>query len=137
MKTGLHGIGHTSSQVAVRLYRPGYDLVEIRAREPADGVIWKAAPDLASQERAVDALFSAGTVAAGLTREADPEELLFDALVVLEPGSTSDEHRDALLFGAAEYDRLAASVQGRDSDALNAHTRLYKKAVALRTRAEQ
>jgi hypothetical protein len=49
---------------------------------------WNPAPGLDAQERALDALLP-------------PKRL--------EPGSTSAAHREALLFGAAEYERLEAT----------------------------
>jgi hypothetical protein len=84
---------HTSHSVALRLYRPGYELCEIRSWEHVNRVTWKPATGLEAQEKALDALF--------------PQKRL-------EPGSQSAKHREALLFGAAEYKRLAAAVRSRE-----------------------
>lgn len=77
----------TSHVVAVH-YRPGYDLVEIREGGGEGPVEWHAAPDAAAQEKSLNDLF-----------HPDDSELA--------PGSASDGQRQALLFGAAEYARLA------------------------------
>ena len=74
-----------SASVVVRLYRPGYDLVEIGPWEGTNRVEWKPTADLLAQKNAIDTLFPGKQ----------------------EAGSTSKTHREALLFGASEYERLA------------------------------
>ena len=85
--------------VALRLYRPGYELVEVKSWEPTNRVDWKPAADLLAQEEAVDRLF-------GGKRDGDEREAgrVFRAPVA---GSVSATHREALLFGMGEYERLA------------------------------
>jgi hypothetical protein len=85
----------TGHSVAVRLYRPGYELIEVKPGENVDKADWKAAPDLASQEKALDDLFC------HVGRDGDSHFLL-------APGSASATHKQALYFGAAEYERLAS-----------------------------
>ena len=97
---------HTSHSVAIRLYRPGYEVVEVKTWERVNRVVWKVALDLEAQEKAVDTLLPFGC---------------------LELGSKSPAHRDALFFGAAEYERLAANEPLKDH-----RTRLTKKADHLR-----
>jgi hypothetical protein len=107
----LNYLTHTSHSMALRLYRPGYELVEVKPWERVNRVAWKSAPDLEVQEKTLDTLLPLGR---------------------LEPGSKSAAHRDALLFGAAEYERLAATAQAEDQ-----RTRLTSKAGKLRERANE
>jgi hypothetical protein len=107
----LNFLTYTDHSVAVRLYRPGFDLVEIKSWERAHRVAWKPAPDLDAQEKALDGLLPFGG---------------------LEPGSGSAAHKDALLFGAAEYERLAAGASSPEQ-----RERLAAKASKLRGRARE
>jgi hypothetical protein len=106
----LNFLTHTSHSIALRLYRPGYEVVEIRSWELAQRVVWRPAPDLAAQEKALDDLMGARR---------------------LEPGSAAPAHKKALLFGAAEYERLAAVAQDK-----KASNRLMEQAALLRKLAE-
>jgi hypothetical protein len=110
---------HTHHTVLVRLYRPGWDTVEIKPWEKTNSVIWKKAQDLTAQEKAVDDLISTWKTDL-LCCESPCDEncpLLKDreAFRGLVPGSTSDSHRQALMFAASEYDRLALLVTDDDS----------------------
>jgi hypothetical protein len=107
----LNFFTHTGHSLALRLYRPGYELVEIHSWELVNRVAWRPAPDIKAQEKALDTLFP---------------------FARLEPGSKSPAHKKALLFGAAEYERLAAATH-EESD----RTRLTKQATSLRGRAEE
>jgi hypothetical protein len=107
----LNYLTHTSHSVALRLYRPGFELVEITSWERAHRVAWKPAPDLDAQEKALDALLPLG---------------------LLEAGSKAPTHRDTLNFGAAEYERLAAIAASPDH-----RGRLAEKASKLRERAKE
>ena len=107
----LNYLTHTSYSVALRVYRPGYELVEIRSWEQVNRVVWKAVSDIDAQEKALDGLFI-------------PDRL--------ERGSKWVAHRAALTFGAGEYDRLAGAAESVEQRA-----RLAKKAATLRERAEQ
>jgi hypothetical protein len=112
---------HTQYTLKVRLYRPGYETVEINSWELVDKVEWKKAKSLREQEEAIDALVSTWETKAKIGQEqywqsqAVPEKgrpvrpnlpVVFDALA---PGSTAKAHRDALLFAASEYERLRLS----------------------------
>jgi hypothetical protein len=108
----------TSHSVAVRLYRPGFRLVEIKPGDPADRATWEAATGLEAQEAALDNLF-------GLKGERGR----------LEPGSASAAHREALLFGASEYDRLASLASAQRSGQGDQGKRLGEKAERLRSLA--
>jgi hypothetical protein len=115
----------TSHTVALTLYRPGYELVEVAEWDSPDKVVWNKAPDLAAQERVLDDLFLTTQKAA----HADRWPVSFRQL---EPGSASVEHREALLFGATEYERLAA-----DPNAGEVRQRLLGKAQSLRALADK
>jgi hypothetical protein len=114
----------TSHSVAVRLYRPGYELIEVKPGDKVDRADWKAAPGLASQEKALDALCR--------RIEAQKEEIF-----MLEPGSAAAAHKGVLLFGASEYDRLAALASASDPAKEEVRARLAGKAQALRALAEK
>lgn len=82
------------ASVALRLYRPGYELVEIRSWEGTNRVAWKPTADLLEQEKALDRLFAGVSSATGFG-------------CIQDKGSVSAAHHKALLFGASEYERLA------------------------------
>ncbi|HTU92704.1 MAG TPA: hypothetical protein VMF69_21670 [Gemmataceae bacterium] len=118
--------------VHVRLYRPGYqtiDLVSWRNNEP---LRWTPAATPQEQEQAVDDLVSTWwtspmrvqTQYAAQGFEPPREPIVFRYLA---PGSTSDEHREALGFAAREYERLARGVNDAELQA-----RLAEKAKTLR-----
>lgn len=111
----------TSSALVLRAYRPGFELLEVKSMERTDQLAWIPAAELAAQERALDALFP---LAEGAEFQASKR--------VVHPGSISAAHREALHFGAAEYERLATSTDSQDDRA-----GLRKKAERLRERAEE
>jgi hypothetical protein len=91
----FNGVRRDRDSVALRLYRPGYDLVEIGSWEGTHRVEWKPTADLLGQEKAIDQLFACGASEfVGIRCNQDK-------------GSVSEAHRKALLFGASEYERLA------------------------------
>jgi len=73
--------------VRLRLYRPGYQMVEIGGNAEASAVVWKRSADDGAEMHELDAIFPFHSLASG---------------------SESAEHQAALAFGAAEYNRLAA-----------------------------
>lgn len=119
----------------VRLYRPGYHTVELEAWQTADRIRWIEATKVVEREQAIDDLVSTWKTAPqrlqnqaafnGFVPPRDP--IVFQCLA---PGTTSEEHRDALLFAAAEYSRLLPSAEDEDAKA-----RLQAKATALREMA--
>jgi hypothetical protein len=113
---------YVSQSVAARLYRPGYELVELDSWQFPRQVEWKMAPDLTSQENALDQLFLFPK--GGELRPAT----FFTTSRQLNPGSASAAHRRALLFGASEYDRLAV---GQVASTDEARCRLHHKAELL------
>jgi hypothetical protein len=100
--------------VSVRLYQPDRETVEIDSWDLPQGVRRTIARSLAERETAVDELVS--TRGANFWQEmheqhdardqsgAESAKSLFRFLA---PGSNSPEHRQALLFAASEYERLA------------------------------
>ncbi len=121
-------VRHKSHTVCVRLYRPGYDLVEVRSLEWVGPICWRAASDLASRERAVDDL-----LATHATRGSDqcgsPEEQLILGLV---SGRAVPEHQQVLLFAATEYEKLADFEAGDNQGLVAFQGRLRDKAARLR-----
>jgi hypothetical protein len=91
----------TSHSIGLRLYRPGYELIELGSWESPPDLTWKRAPDLAAQERALDRLF--------LFDSKVKDRASFDRCE-LAPGSASRAHRASLEFGTLEYERLAKIV---------------------------
>src|SRR5262245_23831937 len=88
------------NDMSVVLYEPGFEHIRIRPGERTPAVIWKPVPLLEDQVRELDWTCY---VSATPQREYG-----------LMPGSASPKHRDALLFFAGEYERLAELV-GRDA----------------------
>jgi len=137
--------GHTRHSVMVRLYRPGWQTVEIKAGEKTGRVIWKEAADAAAREQAVDDLLSTWQTDGPGQLEArhQPSYLSEPGKAVpprdttvfrsLAPGSAGAGHRQALRFAATEYDRLAERL-GVDHEA---RARLADKAKWLRELCEK
>jgi hypothetical protein len=128
--------------VMVRLYRPGCQTVEIGAWDLPQEVKWTGAADLAGQEKAVDDLLE--TWRANSIREMEMQqernggqEPSMDILFAgLAPGSKSSEHRQVLLFAAAEYKRLAKGAPA-DEASRAVRERMEQKAAWLREHAEK
>jgi hypothetical protein len=130
---------HTHSTVKVRLYRPGYETLELESWEVGGRPDWKSAEGAAAQEAAVDALVTTWATTP-LNLSMPPEEAgdgkgprkdayLFSGLA---PGSAGRAHWEALLFAAGEYDRVRG-VPGATADVTE---RVAKKAAKLRELAE-
>ncbi len=94
---------HVCNTVQVRFYRAGYRLVTLKPWRLGLKVEWQEAADSAEREEAVDALL-------GATDEAAARPVQYLGFAHLQPGSASREHRQALLFAAGEYERLAQSI---------------------------
>jgi hypothetical protein len=119
----------TSHTIAVRLYRPGFEAVELNSWDPPGKIIWKPAMTAAVQEMALDDLF-----------DLDKKPAVGEGAVMvhrtLQPGTTSTAHRTALRFGAGEYARLAAQVTGKDASQQALRDRLVDKARRLEQLAD-
>jgi hypothetical protein len=123
--------GETHHTLKVRLYRPGWQTVEIQSWQREGRAQWREAPDLAAQEKALDDLASTweteSFVTKGRYKSGRPEDAaLFQRLA---PGSASRAHKKALLFAASEYDRLTKVAEANRDGA--GRDRLAEKAKAL------
>jgi hypothetical protein len=124
----------TNHTIRLRFYRPGYHLVEVQSWQTDGGLVWHEAPTPEARERTLDRLLGPADRSAQAHREAsEPEQTWgFDRLAA---GSASPEHRCALLFAAAEYERLSATASLEDK--VNLSHRCSAKAKWLRDRADR
>ena len=88
----------------LRLYRPGYELVELDSWQPVRDVRWSAAATPVAQEKAIDDLLRPLTLNGMAKWQVEGRH---DPLGSLPPGSKSAAYRDVLLLAAAEYERVA------------------------------
>ncbi len=128
----LYYEGRTHHTMLVRLYRPGYQTIEIESWQKDMKVKWVEASALDEREQAIDDLISTWNTTpariqnrvarTGFVPPRDP--LVFHYLA---GGSASDEHRRTLQFAAKEYERLLNETHDDDM-----HARLETKVKALR-----
>jgi hypothetical protein len=131
--------------VLVRVYRPGYRTIEIRAGDKTREWHWVPA-DFLEQEKAIDALLGVQPGPDGRwggwwkhgVRAPHSElggstwpggQTIGD--YGLQPGSVSAKHREALLFAAGEYERLAKSCTTNSPTLEKARHRLERKAAQM------
>jgi hypothetical protein len=119
----------TTHSIAVRLYRRGYETIELRPGQAPRELRWVEAVDVAAQEKAVDDLL-------GISPLESERPLSETQQRRLEPGTTSPAHRDALTFAAREYERLAHAVAREGDDVHEAQPRLFRKARRVTQLAE-
>ncbi|MBI3864080.1 MAG: hypothetical protein HY290_19530 [Planctomycetia bacterium] len=101
----LNYLTFTDHTMAVRLYRPGFELVEIKSWESGREVAWTSAADLAAQEKALDNLFDQ-----------------------LDPDCKLRTHTECLEFGASEFERLSReAASAGDSQRLDAKARTLRE----------
>jgi hypothetical protein len=123
---------YISHSLALKVYRAGYELVELDSWQLPTEIVWKQALDLAAQEDALDRLY---LLMEDENRATKP--MLFWTIgLQLSPGSESAEHRRVLLFGASEYERLARRAAS-ERVIETARRRLQSKAQRLRDLAGQ
>jgi hypothetical protein len=79
-------------------------------------VQWRPVNDAAEREQVLDSLFAASGASS----------------YQLQTGGYSEDHQQALLFGAQEYERLMRLVEGDDPLNQQARRRLLEKARRLR-----
>ncbi len=115
----------TEHGVTLRFYRPGYETIAFKPGEGMRELQWQKAPDLDAQIKALDDLFRG---------PAPNKSKLITVQKVLEPGTKSAAQREALLFGAGEYQRLARDLT--DADEREIRSDLLKEARRLRALAE-
>ena len=119
----------TDHSIALRLYRPGYHLVEIEPGQEVEYVLWTPAPTLAEQERAVDILLSLDRppprTLASLHESSYPEwgpPLHVPSFPIVDEKPLlpfletrrSRREREVLRFAAGEYSRLAAILESQE-----------------------
>lgn len=124
--------GYTHHTMRVRLYRPGYQTIEIEPWQKNNRLEWVEARSPEEREQAIDDLVSTWDTSpfslqnrisqTGFTPPRDPIVFRY-----LAPGSVADEHLRVLQFAAREYEQLARNVQEPEL-----HARLQAKAKALR-----
>ncbi len=115
---------YTSHALALRLYRAGYETIELKPGQPASELQWQPALTLAAQEKAVDALLGVSPL-----ERVDPKVSTQQRR--LEPATKSAAHREALLFAAHEYERIARDVSPEAQEP-EARARLVDKANRLK-----
>jgi len=134
------------SRILMRVYRPGYETV-VWSDGDKGQIKWHSVETLFEQERAVDRLFSTWDTGCecsylelwsewdskygteGDWREIDEvsqTEFWEVAFCCLAGGSASKSHRDALLFGASEYRRIAS--EATDKNLTDLQLRCIEKA---------
>jgi hypothetical protein len=107
----------------VRIYRPGYETIQVKPWAIPKELVWTSAADLNAQETAVDALVAPGPILSSTDHSLFAQKTLVN-------GSSSKAQRDALLFAASEYERLAdLAAAGTEGEALR--DRLRGKANGL------
>jgi hypothetical protein len=117
---------YTSHSIAVRLYRRGYETIELKPGQPASALQWQEATSLAAQEKAVDDLLGVSPLERIDAKSSQQQRRL-------ESGTKSAAHREALLFAAREYERLAGRT---DLDDPIVGARLIDKANRLKALAK-
>jgi hypothetical protein len=95
---GIVGDGwYWNHSLSVRLYRPGYDLVELTPWDLFSPIKWAPAKDLKAQEKAIEDLLSI---------QWQLNKIVIGPLKWLERLSDENEIR-VFLFAASEYERIA------------------------------
>lgn len=150
---------HSDYTIMVRLYRPGFQTITVKAWDKSRTLQWSQAPDLVAQERAIDDLLAdpaepansaklwaregpAGGPATGAPTGPGPKTWwdLKDQKsppLGLQPGAISPSQKQTLLFAATEYQRLASSPVAGSLNMQPLRERLQQKAIWLRIHAEQ
>lgn len=132
------GQEHSKQRYAMllRLYRPGYELIEVRAADAPTALDWRPVKDFTAQERAVDGL-TALPSDAGVSTPADWWTLNPPVDEnPLQPGGVSPAQRESLRFAASEYERLARDPQLARYDQQPVRDRLRAKSAWLTRHAD-
>lgn len=145
----VSGLGATTFHhtLQLRLYRPGFETVGIHSWDLNKEIIWRKAEGIMKREKAIDDLLSGPRGTDWITSQRlmqakldAPEFTRTESKTVefnLKPGSESRAHKQALLFGADEYERLAASFAATNDELRDTQVRLLAKAAWLRKRAAE
>ena len=73
---------HTNHTVALRIYRPGFELVELHSWERGGQAVWKPADGVVAQEQVLDRLFPIDRLAVQAPDEEDSQRLRSKAVVL-------------------------------------------------------
>lgn len=111
----LNYITWRQDTVSLRLYRPGYETVELRPNTEKVVVDWKTAANVLEQLKAVDDLVAGN----------------------LEPGGIALEHQKALRFAAQEYRRVGTLISKGDPQLLAKREEAFAKAENLEKLASE
>jgi hypothetical protein len=138
---------HCHRTIKLRLYRSGWETVQLESWASTSSIKWQRAQDLLAREKAIDAIVKCDDPGRGVLMEkwlADfvqlfPREVFFELGELYQgvlPGSRLPQHKEVLLFVAEEYERLAAaeSCSNANRDGL---MRLSNKAKWVRALAER
>jgi hypothetical protein len=120
------GRAHTTR---VRLYRPGYQLIELAGLEVGRPVRWESAADWSAQERAVDDLITCPAVSDGgavQSRKRKP------ATGTDTPPALPRNSAGILNYASLEYERVAALATPDDADRLREKARKVRQAIDAR-----
>jgi hypothetical protein len=137
----------TKMSVLVRLYRPGYRTIEVKPGENPRDLQWVVARDVAAEEKAIDDLLADPNAPyhpnwISLRDEKritwwEQKDLKASPLG-LEPGGTSNAHRDVLKFASSEYTRLSMSFAlAIGPTGTKIQERLHAKALTINAYAER
>jgi hypothetical protein len=127
--------------ILIRFYKPGCQTMEVASWDKSKALQWLPASDLLAQEKAVDDLL-ADPAAQPVNFKAWPNTWWDlkdhkDPQLGLQPGAASVMQRQALLFAASEYQRLANGPLASSPQMEPVKQRLQQKAIWLRRFAEQ
>jgi len=118
------GLVHRSQ---LRLYRPGYELVELESRDSAAKVQWRPVTNWADQERTIDRLLNGPPTDTSLRAKEFWEERGTEFRQLPKVANYSSAETRPLLFAATEYERVGKSAATpADAD------RLKRKAAEIR-----
>jgi len=125
---------HVCHTARLRCYRSGYQTVEVYPWETPAKVSWKKVEDLEAQEQAVDDLVCTYREGKDRSKQA---WLAGWKVGNLASGITSEEHKEALLFAAGEYETLALMRRAANPQDEENIARLEFKVQHLRDLAER
>jgi hypothetical protein len=117
----------TDHSIRLRLYRPGFDVLEIQAWQNEMSMEWTAVSDLRAQEKVIDKLLRPTGNGAWTQAHKDKDW----GLDQVDPGSVTPEQRSVLVFVAGEYERLAADMALEANELAEACNRCHAKAKFL------
>ena len=132
----------TKYTMTIRVYRPGYRTIEVKAWDKSRPLDWVKVADFAEQEKAIDDLLADPEVHSatpGMTQFTQlGEKTWWDQKdsktppLGLQKGYVSPSQRASIEFAANEYSRLANGQAAASSEMAATRTRLQAKAIWLK-----